>query len=75
MARRPGYPLYGKRYCGNTNTKEVHDLDNEDTRESGCQIDEIIAAGHAKTFSPDTLEQARREGYDNCAKCIGVSTR
>jgi hypothetical protein len=44
MARRPGSPLYGNEYCGNTNTMEVHDLDNEDTRPSGCQIDEIIAA-------------------------------
>jgi hypothetical protein len=72
MARRPGHPLYGNRFCGNTNTTEVHDLDNEQTN---CQIDEIIAAGHARTFSPDTLEQAHREGYDNGAYCIGGSTR
>ncbi len=72
MARRQGSPLFGKRYCGNTNTKEVHDLDNETVQ---CQIDEIIAAEHAKAYNPDTLEQARSEGYDNCAKCIGGSTR
>jgi|Deesub1362B_J571_1020462.scaffolds.fasta_scaffold00655_15 hypothetical protein len=75
MARRLGPPLYGKRYCGNIKKMEVHDLDKEDTSESGCQIDEIIAAGHAITFDPDTLEQAHREGYDNCAKCIGESRR
>ncbi len=75
MARRPGSPLYGKRYCGNTNKMEVHDLDNEDTGKYACQIDEIIAANHAKTFDPDTLEQAHREGYDNCAYCIGGSRR
>ena len=75
MARKPGYPLYGKRYCGNTNKMEVHDLDYEDVSPSGCQIDEIIAAGHAKTFTPDTLGQARSEGYDNCSYCIGGSTR
>jgi len=40
--RRDGYPLYGKRYCGNTNKEEVHDLDKEDTSGSGCQIDEIM---------------------------------
>jgi len=54
---------------------EVHDLDNEDTSPSGCQIDEIIDAGHARSFNPDTLEQAHREGYDDCAYCIGGSTR
>ena len=72
MARRPGPPLHGNRYCGNTNKKEVHDLDNEKTL---CQIDEIITAEHARTFDPDTLEQAHREGYDNCAYCIGGSRR
>ena len=75
MARRYGPPLNGKRFCGNTNTMEVHDLDNEDTRPSGCQIDEIVAAGHATTFMPDTLHQAHLEGYDNCAYCIGGSRR
>ena len=72
MARRPGSPLFNKRYCGNTNKKEVHDLDNEKTL---CQIDEIIAAGHARTFDPDTLDQAHREDYDNGAYCIGGSRR
>ena len=73
--RRYGFPLVANKYCGNTNKKEVHDLDKEDTSESGCQIDEIIDAGHAKTFNPDTLDQAHSEGYDNCAKCIGGSTQ
>jgi hypothetical protein len=45
--RRPQFP--GKRYLGNSNKKEVHDLDQEDTSASGCQIDEIIRAGHAVT--------------------------
>lgn len=70
MARRPGPPLHWKQYCGNTNTKEVHDLDKETTN---CQIEEIIDAGHAKPF--DTLEDAHDEGYDNCAYCLGGSTR
>ncbi len=75
MARRPGAPLYGKRFCGNTNTTEVHDLDNEKTSPSECQIDEIIAAEHAKAFDPDTLEQAHAEGYDNCHYCTWGSRR
>jgi hypothetical protein len=60
------------RYLGNTHTTEVHDLKNE---QADCQIDEIIRAGHAVTFSPDTLALAHAEGYDNCAYCIGSSTR
>lgn len=74
MARRPGYPVYGKRFLGNRNPghMEVHDLDNEDVR---CQIDEVIRARHAVVFSPDTVAQAHREGYDNCAYCLGRSSR
>jgi len=70
MARRNSY-----RYLGNKNTKEVHDLDNEDTSASGCQIDEIFRAGHAVQFNPDTLEEAHRHGYDNCGKCLPGSRR
>ncbi len=70
MARRNSY-----RYLGNKNTKEVHDLDNEDTSLSGCQIDEIFRAGHAVTFNPDALATAHSQGYDNCAKCLGGSAR
>lgn len=63
-----------KRYLGNSGPghKEVHDLKNEKLQ---CQIDEIIKAGNAMVFSPDTLEQAKSEGYDNCAFCIGGSER
>ena len=75
MARRPGSPTYGKRFVGNTSEKEVHDLDNEKTGKNQCQIDEIISAGHAVTFTPDTLDQAHRQGYDPCAYCIGGSRR
>jgi hypothetical protein len=74
MARRPGPPTYGKRFVGNRSPRhmEVHDLDNEKVM---CQIDEIIRAGHTITFNPDTLAQAHRQGYDNCAYCIGGSVR
>ena len=72
------YPIYsrtGDHYLGNTNTREVHDLIHEDASPSGCQIDEILAAGHAVGFSPDILDQAHVEGFDNCRCCIGESTR
>ena len=72
--RRSGSPTYGKRFVGNKNKKEVHDLDNEQTGANKCQIDEIISAGNARTFYPDTLRQAHSEGYDNCAYCLGGST-
>ncbi len=58
-------------YLGNKNTTEVHDL----TRQTvNCQIKEIKFE-HRKIFSPDTLAQAHSEGFDNCAYCIGGSTR
>ena len=65
--------MNGERYLGNTNTKEVHDLDNENTSPDGCQIDEIISAGHDTPYS--YLSDAHRDGYDNCAKCLSGSTR
>ncbi len=55
-------------YLGNTNSMEVHDLDNE---KSQCQIDEIIEAGHAVPFK--TLRAALAAGYDRCH--LGGSTR
>jgi len=59
-------------FLGNSNTMEVHNLSAETPR---CQIDEILEAGHDVAFSPDTLEQAHEQGFDNCAYCIGGSTR
>lgn len=66
-----------KRYLGNSDSShmEVHDLNNEKTGANECQIDEIIKAGNAVVFTPDTLEQAKSEGYDNCKYCIGGSER
>lgn len=61
-----------KRYLGNASEKEVHDLRNEKPQ---CQIDEIIRAGNAVVFTPDTLAQAHSEGYDNGYYCLGGSTR
>ena len=66
-------PMY-KQYLGNSNPKkmEVHDLYNETPQ---CQIDEIIVNGHAVVFTPDTLDEAHKERYDNCSFCIGESLR
>lgn len=73
MARRWTGRMNGERYLGNTNNLEVHDLDNEKTGGNQCQIDEIIRAGHDKPF--DTLGSAHAAGYDNCAWCLGDSSR
>ena len=59
------------RYLGNKNTKEVHDTVNEN---ANCQLSEIHP-DHVVWFNPDTLNEAHREGYDNCAWCIGGSRR
>ena len=73
MTRRFTGNMKGEQYLGNTNNKEVHDLDNEDTAANGCQIDEIIQAGHDRPFN--SLVAARAEGFDPCAKCLVGSTR
>lgn len=61
-----------RRYLGNRHTTEVHDLQRETAL---CQIREIVMAGHAVVFTPDAPAQANAEGYDNCAYCLGGSTR
>ncbi len=73
MARRYTGNMNGERYLGNTSKKEVHDLDNEKTGANQCQIDEIIRAGNDKPFS--SLSAANSAGHDNCAHCLGGSTR
>ena len=72
MARRQSGHMKGERYLANTSPSklEVHDLDNEKT---DCQINEIIKAGHDKPYG--SLDAAKRDGFDNCAYCIGGSTR
>ncbi len=67
--RRPYSPFNNKRFIGNTNTNEVHDLDSET---SNCKINEIKHE-HVKTFSPDTHAEAENQDFDNCAWCIGNS--
>lgn len=59
-----------KRYLGNTNTLEVHDTNSETT---SCQLNEIKPE-HRRWY--DTLREAKADrSYDNCAYCIGGSTR
>lgn len=72
MARRYSGNMNGERFLANKSPskKEVHDLDDEKTQ---CQIDEIIRAGHDKPY--DSLTAAHSDGYDNCAYCLGGSTR
>ena len=68
---RMAYPISSRpnrRYLGNVNTMETHDLKNETL---SCQVDEIIAAGHAVVFYPDSRIQAESEGYESCAWCLG----
>ena len=74
MTKKVSQRPINERFLGNSSSSkmEVHDLKNEKPQ---CQINEIIAAGHAVVFSPDTLVQAKSEGYDNGAFCIGNSTR
>jgi hypothetical protein len=75
MGKGLRYQFNGKRYCGNTSKMEVHDFHLEDRREFACQIEKFIASGNAKSFTPDTLEQAHKEGYHDCVFCIGFSTK
>jgi hypothetical protein len=72
MARRYTGNMNGERYLANRSPtkREVHDLDNEQSR---CQIDEIIRAGNDVPYTSHA--SAKAAGYDNCAHCLGGSTR
>ncbi len=68
MARRYIGQMNGERFCGNTSSQEVHDLDQET---ANCQINEMLRAGHDRPFK--TLPEAHAAGYDDCAWCLGAS--
>lgn len=53
------------RYLGNSNTRELHDLNNEKT---GCRISSI-RFDHKVDFAGK--EDAVKAGYDYCAYCFG----
>jgi len=67
MTRRYKPPYNGKRYLGNTNDMKVHDLDNEKTGESECQIDEIKHE-HIKMY--DYHFEATNDGFTDCTHCL-----
>lgn len=58
-------------YLGNSNSREVHNLENQ---QGSCQIAEI---SFDRVIYFASLEQAQALGYDACAFCFGrdVSTR
>jgi len=66
--RRYRYPYNGKKYLANSNTSEIHDLDNE---KDACQIDEIK---HDHITMLDTEEEVvdyiDSYGYNGCAHCL-----
>ena len=72
MSVQPTRSRIGLSYLGNKNTTEVHQLSTETSQ---CQIGEILDAGNAVKFIPDTLAEAHNNGYDNCAYCLGGSLR
>lgn len=61
--------MFMANYLGNSNTKEVHDLDKQ---QPGCNIG-LINPFHQVSFS--SLVAAHLQGYDNCEYCIGRSKR
>jgi len=57
------------KYLGNEKNNEIHNLKNEI---AGCKIMEIFEARKAVGFSPDSPDEAARNGYDGkCVYCIG----
>ena len=55
------------RYLGNSNTRELHDLQNE---QKGCRI-KSIRFDHKVNFT--SRKEALASGYDYCAYCFGKS--
>ncbi len=63
-------PFYGKQFIGDTSKNIVHDTLFEKEHIIGqCKIDEIKEEC-VRTFSPDTLDQAKKEGYKPCKYCL-----
>jgi hypothetical protein len=71
-------PQFNRRYLLNTSPThlEVHDLDNEKTGPTECQINEIIRAGHAVYLTEASDELSLRiwlnnhKEYDGCMYCL-----
>ena len=71
MSVHPATSYVGLNYYGNSSPSkmEVHHVPS---KTANCQLDEIK---NGVRFEPDTLDEAHKNGYDNCAYCIGGSTR
>jgi hypothetical protein len=68
LARRYGEPFYGSKYLGIKDKLIVHDMDYESNM---CRINELLEKFKVIPFTPDSIDQAYTEGYDNCGWCIG----
>ncbi len=66
--RRHRAHMNRERYCGNTLTHELHDLDNE--RED-CRIEEIIDEGHERGLV--SLQQAHYFRFYKRHDCVIIS--
>ena len=64
-------PFNGKRFIGDTGQTIVHDLlfEKKYLDKNGCKIDDI-ETNQIRTFDPDRLEQATKEGYKPCKYCL-----
>jgi hypothetical protein len=76
VAHQQGQPIDGKYIIGDDNPLHyrnarhyhVHDLHSE---KRACNIQQIIDAGHVRTFTPDSVATARAYGYVLCEHCLG----
>lgn len=64
--RRYEGKLNGERYVGDPRSRQVHDLERE---QSACGIDGLLEAGLEEPFGG--LVEAHLEGYDGCPHCLG----
>ena len=64
MRRYTAY-MSGERYLGNSESKEVHDLEKEKQQ---CKIDEIVRSGKEQPFK--SLKDAYAKEYNNCQFCL-----
>jgi hypothetical protein len=55
----------GERWLGNSENKEVHDLERETPE---CMIAKIMEARHEIAFR--VYQDAKDQGYKNCPHCV-----
>lgn len=64
---RPVQTRRGQRFLGDENNRIVHDLEHA---AGACEIDEILDEGRGVRFEPDSLDQAEKERYQRCRRCV-----